>query len=153
MRRRKKRHNLKPQTRHSDKIIANYNRIYKIDDPEQLAWIFFPAKNAKHRRAAFIAIFFELRNAKDQRLDSFDHIADKFDLSTSAVWKARSKMTRIGLIRKREGYWHFSTVFARSIEKLIEHLEAYQTPVSHEDREKVFIYIEIAKGEEKEKGG
>jgi hypothetical protein len=149
MRRRKKNRNLKPQTRHSDKIIANYNKLYKIDDPEQLAWIFFPAKNAKNRRAAFIAIFFELRNSRHQRLDSFDFIAEKYGLSTSAVWKARTKMTRIGLIRKRGGQWHFSTVFSNALEKLIEHLEAYQTPVPQEDRNKVFIYVEVAKGEQR----
>ena len=142
---------MRPQTRHSDKIIANYNKLYKIDDPEQLAWIFFPSKNAAHRRAAFIAIFFELRNAKDQKLDSFDFIPEKYGLSTSAVWKARVKMTRIGLIRKREGQWSYSTVFANALEKLIEKLEAYQTPVPHQDNDKVFIYVEVAKGEEKEK--
>ena len=151
MARRKKNRNLKRQTRHSDKIIANYNKLYKIDDPEQLAWVFFPNKNAAHRRAAFIAIFFELRNSKNQRLDSFEFIADKYDLSKSAIWKARTKMSRIGLIRKREGQWHFSTVFANALEKLIEHLEAYQTPVPHENRDKLFIYVEIAKGEKKEK--
>jgi len=151
MSRRKKNRNLKRQTRHSDKIIANYNKLYKIDDPEQLAWIFFPSKNAAHRRAAFIAIFFELRNARDQHLESFEFIADKYGLSASAVWKARTKMSRIGLIRKREGLWHFSTVFANALEKLIEHLESYQTPVPHEDRNKVFIYVEVAKGEEKDK--
>lgn len=151
MARRKKNKNLKPQTRHSDKIIANYNKLYKIDDPEQLAAIFFPSKNAAHRRAAFIAIFFELRNARNQRLYTFEFIADKYGLSKSAVWKARTKMSRIGLIRKREGQWHFSTVFANALEKLIEHLESYQVPVPYTDRKKVFLYVEVAKGEQKSK--
>ena len=65
---RKKRKNLMRQTRVSDKIIANKDKIYRISDPIQLAEIFYPAKNAGHRRAAFLAIFFEIKNAKDQRL-------------------------------------------------------------------------------------
>jgi len=131
----------------STKIEINKDKIYRISDPIQLAEIFFPAKNAHQKRAAFLAIFFEIKNAKDQKLDTTDHIANTYGLSQSSVTKARTKMTRIGLIRKRDGYWIYSSVFGKSLRNLLTKIEAYQLPAQtdqEEDRERV--YIEIAKG-------
>ena len=131
----------------STKIEFNKDRIYRISDPIQLAEIFFPAKNAQHKRAAFLAIFFEIKNAKDQKLDTTDHIAKKYGLGQSSVTKARTKMTRIGLIRKRDGYWIYSSVFGKTLKNLITKIEAYQIPAKadqEKDRERFFI--EMAKG-------
>jgi len=130
----------------SDKIEFNKDKIYRISDPIQFAEMFFPSKNANQRRAAFLAIFFEIKNAPHQRLTTTDHIEDEYGISQSAVTKARTKMNRIGLIRKRDGYWIFSTVFARSLENLVKKIEAHQVSAQtkdEKDREKVFV--EMAK--------
>lgn len=130
----------------STKIEINKDRIYRISDPIQLAEIFFPAKNAHQKRAAFLAIFFEIKNAKDQKLDTTDHIAEKYGLGQSSVTKARAKMTRIGLIRKRDGYWIYSSVFGKTLKNLISKIEAYQIPsktIQKKDRER--FYVEMAR--------
>mgnify|MGYP002725820587 CR=1 FL=1 len=139
-----KRPNRKPI---STKIELNKDKIYRISDPIQLAEVFFPSKNANQRRAAFLAIFFEIKNAPHQRLVTTDHIGKEYGISQSAITKARTKMTRIGLIRKRGGYWIFSTVFAKTLENMVKKIEAHQAPAQakdERDREKTFV--EMAKG-------
>ncbi len=133
---------------HSDKIEVNRYKMYRITDPLQFAYLFYPAKNATHRRAAFMAIFFEIKNAPKQRLESLDHIPDKYDLSTSTVLKARTKMVRIGLIRKCGYWWSFSSVFKNTLEKLIELTEQFKAPVERVTQLKgEAMYVEMAKGE------
>ncbi|RJR23645.1 MAG: hypothetical protein C4582_05280 [Desulfobacteraceae bacterium] len=131
----------------STKIEVNKDKIYRISDPIQLAEIFFSAKNAHHKRAAFLAIFFEINNAKNQKLYTTDHIAEKYGLAQSSITKARTKMTRIGLIRKRDGYWIYSSVFGKTLRNLLSKIETYQIPVQtdqEKDRERFFI--KMAKG-------
>ena len=131
----------------STKIEVNKDKIYRISDPIQLTEIFFPSKNANQRRAAFLAIFFEIKNAPHRRLTTTDHIGNEYSISQSAVTKARAKMNRIGLVRKRDGYWIFSTVFAKSMGNLVKKIEAHQVPAQtkdEKDREKLFV--EMAKG-------
>ena len=131
----------------STKIEVNKDRIYRISDPIQLAEIFFPAKNAHQKRAAFLAIFFELKNAPGQRLTTTDHVAAKYGLSPSAITKSRAKMARIGLVRRRDGNWVFSSVFAKSLKNLTRKLRSFQTPADNQDQmEKEEFFIEIAKG-------
>ncbi len=131
----------------STKIEINKDKIYRISDPIQLAEIFFPSKNANQRRAAFLSIFFEIKNAPHQRLNTTDSIAKKYNLSQSAITKARTKMTRIGLIRKREGYWIFSTIFLKAIESLGQKLKANQAPAQNRDQiDRERLFVEIAKG-------
>lgn len=74
----------------STKIEVNKDKIYRISDPIQLTEVFFPSKNANLRRAAFLSIFFEIKNAPNQRLDTTDHIAKKYSLSQSALSKANN---------------------------------------------------------------
>ncbi|MFC1828040.1 hypothetical protein ACFL0O_00325 [Thermodesulfobacteriota bacterium] len=130
----------------STKMEVNKDKIYRISDPIQLAEIFFPAKNAHKRRAAFLAIFFEIKNAKNQKLDTTDHIAHKYGLGQSSISKARAKMSRIGLIRKRDGYWIFSSVFGKTLKNLITKIEAYQTPAENDQKKnRERLYIEMVK--------
>jgi len=143
----KSKKDLKRKTGVSDKIEVNKDKIYRISDPIQLAEVFYPAKNAHQRRAAFLAIFFEIKNAEGQKLDSTDHIARKYGLSQSSVTKARTKMSRVGLIRKREGFWIFSTVFCNALDRLKEKISEYQYPSKRgERRDLERMYIEVAKG-------
>ena len=129
----------------SAKIEINKDKIYRISDPIQLAEIFFPAKNAHQKRAAFLAIFFEIKNARDKKLDTTDHIANTYGLSQSSVTKARTKMSRIGLIRKRDGYWIYSSVFGKTLNNLITKLEVYQKPAqTKQEASRERLYVEMA---------
>jgi len=131
----------------STKIEVNKDKIYRISDPIQLAEIFFPSKNAHQKRAAFLAMFFEIKNTKDQKLDSTDHIANKYGIGQSSVTKARAKMSRIGLIRKRDGYWIFSSVFGKTLKNLITKLEGHQMPAqTDQEKKRERFYVEMAKG-------
>ena len=134
----------------SDKVEINRYKMYRITDPLQFAHLFYPAKNASKRRAAFLAIYFEIKNAEDQKLDSLDHIPDKYGLSVSTVQKARVKMSRIGLIVKQRYGWQFSSIFRNTLEKLIELTEFYKSPI---ERPSQLIgetmWIKMAKGEDK----
>ena len=96
-----------------------------------------------------MAIFFEIKNARNQRLETTDYIAKEYELSQSAVTKVRAKMSRIGLIRKKEGYWIFSKVFFKTLENLSKKIEAYQAPAQNrEEYERERLFVEIAKGVE-----
>jgi len=131
----------------STKIEANKDKIYRANDPILFAEIFFPHKNASTRRAALLAIFREIKNSQNQRIESTYYIVEKYGLSQSCVIKARVKMARIGLIVKREGYWKFSTVFANAIRNLVLKCESYQVPAQNcEERDRERLYIEMAKG-------
>jgi hypothetical protein len=131
----------------SDKIEVNKDKIYRISDPIQLVEIFFPAKNACNRRAAFLAIFFEIKNADNQRVESTDYIAGKYDLSQSSIIKARVKMSRIGLIRRREACWIFSSVFSKSLQNLAGKIEVYKKPANTiDERNRERMFVELAKG-------
>jgi len=56
-------------------------------------------------------------------------------------------MTRIGLIRKRGGYWIFSTVFAKTLENMVKKIEAHQAPAQTKDeRDREKLFVEMAKG-------
>ena len=132
----------------SDKIEVNRHRMYRVTDPLQFAYLFYPAKNASHRRAAFLAIFFEIKNAPNQRVEHLEHIAPKYGLSQSTVTKARVKMSRLGLIIKQNKGWQFSSVFRNTLEKLIEHVERFKTPVERPSQlQGEAMYIDIAKNE------
>ncbi|MFC1863907.1 hypothetical protein ACFL1Z_08155 [Thermodesulfobacteriota bacterium] len=131
----------------SSKIEINKDKIYRISDPIQLAEIFFPAKNANRKRAAFLAIFFEIKNAEDQKLDTTDHLSTEYGLSRSSITKARTKMSRIGLIRKQDGFWIFSSVFGRTLKNLITKLETFQMPAqTDQEVSRERLYVEMAKG-------
>jgi len=129
----------------SDKIEINRSKVYTIRDPIQLAYIFYPHKTANLKRAAFLAIFFEMKNAPKQRLESTDHIAEKYGLSQSSITKVRAKMTRIGLIRKVGYYWIFSSILKNTLLKLLEVIELYKTPAERTQLEREMMYIDIAK--------
>ena len=136
----------------SDKIEINRHKIYRINDPIEFATIFFPNKNASHRRAAFLAIFFEIKNAERQKIETTDYIAEKYGLNPSTVIKARTKMVRLGIIAKYGCYWQFCSVFKNALEMMIQVVERFKSPVEKETQligEK--MYIEMAKGENRKK--
>jgi len=132
----------------SDKIALDRYKIYRVTDPIQFAYLFFPARNATHSRAAFLAIYFEIKNAEKQRLPTTEHIPEKYDINRATVIKARTKMVSLGLISKQRYGWIFCSVFKNTLEKLLELIETYKSPIeriSQLEGEK--MYIEMAKGE------
>ena len=131
----------------STRIDINKDRIYRTNDLEEFARIFFPHKNAHQKRAAFLAIFCTLKNSPAKKITSTDKIASEYGLSQSAVTKTRSKMVKIGLVARRQGFWQFSSVFARSLQNLNDKLESFKSPAETRDQfNKENMMIEIAKG-------
>ena len=130
------------------KIEAAKNRIYKIDDIIKLSKIFFPQNAAKMKRASFVAIFIELRKAKEKKLRTLNRIPSKYEIPRSTFTRARSKMVHLGLIRKYGGYWIFSTGFASSMKKLADLLRVHQYAPEKDETEKEYIYVESAKNED-----
>ncbi len=56
-------------------------------------------------------------------------------------------MSRLGLIRKRDGAWIFSTVFCNALDRLKEKINEYQYPSKRGERQDLErMYIEVAKG-------
>lgn len=133
---------IKMKTPSSDKIEINQKKVYSISDPLQLAGIFYPQKTANLKRAAFLAIMFEIRNSPKQRCTTLDQIPDKYDLSQSCYIKVRARLRRIGLIRKMEYYWIFSSQFKNTLNKLIKIIEVYKKPTNSKHDED---FIEMAK--------
>ena len=111
----------------STKIEVSYNKIARTEDLDELAAILFP--NNRNHQKIFVAIFVELKWAKDQFLTALEPIADKYDLSHRVLETVRAKMRRLGLIdhvsrfNKKYGYregWVFSNKFSRSLNRLAD---------------------------------
>ncbi len=128
------------------RLDIDRSTVYRVSDSIMFACIFLSQKTAANRRAAFLAILLELKNQPGKRLMSTDHIAAEYGLSPSCVTKTRVMMARIGIIRKREGYWQFSSVFRNTLNKILELVEIYTaTSVDPESRIRERQYIEMAK--------
>ena len=111
----------------STKIEVSHNRIARIQDLDELAAVLF-STNRNHQKI-FVAIFVELKWAKDQFLPTLEPIADKYDLSHRVLETVRAKMRRLGLIdhvsrfNKKYGYregWVFSNKFSRALNRLAD---------------------------------
>ena len=134
--------------KHSDKIEVNRYKIYRVTDYLQFASLFFPSKNAAQKRAAFLAIYFEMKNAPDQKIHTLDHISAQYGIHPSAVAKVRAKMVRLGLIVKQAYGWQFASVFKNSLEELIRLVDKFKAPAENIDQLKTEkIWVEMAKGE------
>lgn len=132
----------------SSRVEANKDKAYRANDPILIAQLVFPQKNAGDRRAAFLAILREIKYSIDGKLISTADIPDKYGLSASCVIKARVKMSRIGIIVKREGFWQASTVFRRTLGSVAEKVESLLIPAASKDeRDRERDYINMAKGE------
>lgn len=130
----------------STKIEVDRGKVYRANDPIMFAELFLPQKTAANRRAAFLAIIRELKNHPQKQLASTNHIAEEYGLSQSCVTKTRVMMARMGIIRKRESYWRFSSVFKNTLDRLIELLDAYKQPAADADaRRREKLFIEMAK--------
>lgn len=135
-------------TEGSSTIDASIDRIHKAFDPVQLSKIFFPSNDAKQKRASFLAIMFEIRNAKKQKKKDLNHIPKKYGINESSFFKARAKMTRLGLISRSRGYWIFSIRFKNAFEVLIGKIESLRYPAASVEEEGLeMIYVESAKTE------
>lgn len=111
----------------STKVDLNHNRVARTADLDELAALLFPG-NRNHQHI-FLALFIELKWAKDQFLASLEPIADKHGVSHRVLETVRAKMRRMGVIdhvsrfNKKHGYregWVFSNRFAKSLTRLAE---------------------------------
>lgn len=137
--------------KNSSKIEASRSRLEKVSDPVQLSKIFFPMRSAKQKRAAFLAIIYEIRNSSLQkaRPNKLNKIPKKYGINKTCYFEARAKMHRIGLVAKYTGYWTFSDRFKSAWEKFIIKIEALRYPASDSiERGNELVFIENAKRED-----
>ncbi|MFC1590944.1 hypothetical protein ACFL43_00300 [Thermodesulfobacteriota bacterium] len=132
------------------RIDLNRNKIEKCNDLEQFARIFLPQSSAKQLRAAFMAIYCEIKNAPDQQIQSTDHIAEKYQLSQSTVSKARAKMSKqgLGIIgMNRHGYYRLSDRLEGTLNMIARLNDRMKYPAESQEQIKIEkMMIEIAKG-------
>ena len=126
---------MKGKTRFSCKIDVNYSRLRSVRYLEDLAYIFFPNKDAGRKREAFIKIWMEIRDSRDQKADRLEHLFDEY-VTQSILWKVRKEMRSIGLIDYKGYKWQFSTKFANSLRKLAETVEDFMEPVTAEQQKR-----------------
>ena len=131
----------------SARIEASRDRLYRAADPVAISKIFFPQKDSFAKRTAFLAIIFELRKASYQRLEKLDLIPKKYDIQPPTFYKARQIMTRLGLIKKTSGAWHFSTRFEKAMERLIQNVETITAVPTQDEIDMEPAFIEAAKTE------
>jgi len=79
------------------KIEINPAIVRRISGLDDLARIFFP-DNRNHRRV-FIAIWVEIKYARDQFLPSLAHIPKKYGASLRVLEIVRARMKKIGLLK------------------------------------------------------
>jgi hypothetical protein len=117
----------------STKVDLNHNKIARIEALDEFAAVLFPG-NKNHQRI-FLAIFVELKWARDQFLPALEPLTDKYSFSRRSLETVRAKMRRLGLIdhvsrfNKRHGYregWVFSNRFAKSLNRLVEISTAFR---------------------------
>jgi hypothetical protein len=54
-------------------------------------------------------------------------------------------MSRIGLIKKQDGYWQFSNRFFAAIERLVDPIDGFRVQVEPSKKDAVFQFVAIAK--------
>jgi hypothetical protein len=109
------------------KIEFNANKIARTKDLDELASLFFPG--SREQQKIFLAVFIELKYAKDRFLPHLAPLCDKYSFTPRMLETVRSKMRRLGLIdhvsrfNKAHGYregWVFSSRFFRSLARLAQ---------------------------------
>lgn len=109
----------------STKIEVSHNKIRRAEDLDELAALLFP--HNRNQQRIFVAIFVELKWAKDQFLFALEPIADKYGLSRRVLETVRAKMRRMGLIdhvsrfNQKHGYregWVFSNRFSTALNRV-----------------------------------
>ena len=134
----------------STKIEANYGKIYRTNDLHDLSYIFFPNKNAKELRIAFMLIFLAIKHSQAGKMSSLEieniRVQQKRRVSQKTLWKARAVMSRIGLIERRDGlYWKFSSRFRKSFLNLADRIQQLSIPTGEKNqgkREWFLLYYE-----------
>lgn len=112
------------------KIDLNCSRIVRIRDLDELAEVLFP--NNKLHQKTFLAVYVELKWAKDQFLPALKPIAARHGISRRTLETVRAKMRRLGLIdhvsrfNQKHGYregWIMSPRFGNSLRRLANLIE------------------------------
>ena len=135
----------------SAKVELGHNRIARMQGLDELAQLMFPG-NKNHQRI-FLAIFVELKYAKQGFLPSLLPLCDKYGFSPRMLETVRSKLRRLGLIdhvsrfNKAYGYregWVFSNRFTRSVKNIVDLLQGFREMKSRLQEQKdrdLFRYL------------
>ena len=135
----------------STKIEVSYNKIERIKGLDDLARILFPG-NQNHQRI-FLAIFIELKYAKDEFVPSLLPLCDQYGFSPRMLETVRSKMRRLGIIdhvcrfNEATGYhegWVFSKRFSKVLLRLSESLDTFKAdkdPIQRQKDDDAFRYL------------
>ncbi len=109
------------------KIEFNSSKIARIKDLDELATLLFPG--SRDQQKVFLAIFIELKYAKDQFLPYFTPLCNKYSFTPRILETVRSRMRRLGVIDHvsrfskahayREG-WIFCSRFTHSLDRLAQ---------------------------------
>jgi len=117
----------------STKIELNYNKIARIQGLDELSRILFTGN--KNHQKIFLAIFIELKYARQEFLPSLTPLCDRYGFSHRMLETVRSKMRQMGIIdhvsrfNKAYGYregWVFSSRFTRSLSHLAELTQGFR---------------------------
>ena len=135
----------------STKIEFNHSRIGRIQELDEFAALLFPG-NRRHQKV-FLAIFIEIKYAKDQFLPTLSSLCEKYGFSPRMLETVRSKMRRMGLIDHvsrfnrshgcKEG-WVFSSRFLRSVSRLAEFVNNFRErrdPLEEQKDRDLFRYV------------
>jgi len=128
------------------KIEVGYNKIRRTNGLDDLARLLFPS-NRNHQRV-FLAMFLELKYARDQRLPSFSFLCTKYQVSPRVLDIVRARCRKMGVFdhvskfSPRNGYregWVFSRRFSLSLRRLGEvfsfHMENKSGNQEQKDRD------------------
>ena len=129
----------------STKVEISFNKIRRINGLDDMVKLLFP--HNKNHQELFLAMFFELKYAPDQFLESFTFLCRQYDFSKRVLEKVRAKCRRMGIFdhvsrfNAKYGYregWVFSNRFGRSLVKLGEILDQQRKITKPSKKEKDF---------------
>lgn len=135
----------------STKVELGFNSVARVRDLDDLARLLFPGN--KNHQKVFLAIFIELKYAKNGLLGKLDFVCEDYGVSRRVFELVRAKMRRLGLIdhvsrfNKAHGYregWVLSGRFSRSLGRLAsicERLSSEKGPVRELKERGLFNYL------------
>ena len=135
----------------STKIELNFNKIARIRNLDELAKVLFLGN--KNHQKVFLAIYIELKYARNEFLPILSPLCEKYDFSPRMLETVRSKMRRMGIIdhvsrfNKRYGYregWIFSNRFANSLKRLCDltqSLRSRRDSLQEQKDRDLFLYL------------
>jgi len=136
------------------KIEVGFNKIARTDDLDLLVRLLFP--NNRNHQFIFMAIFVELKWAKEKPVPKLDFIVPKYGTGKRSLEKVRSRLRIAGIIEhvsrfsQRFGYregWVLSSRFSKSLRNLAELHERFRGQDGENQEEKDRFCLKIYGGQ------